>query len=100
MLHFSCDLCGKDLTDNVDGRFVVRMEVFAAHDPGQLVDDDLSDDQLEAIGQLLRDTDDETDLEPAPAFKKLQFDLCSGCHKKFLADPLNRESQKFDFSEN
>ncbi|HEX3148539.1 MAG TPA: hypothetical protein VHR66_10675 [Gemmataceae bacterium] len=99
MLHFSCDLCGKDLTEGGDGRFVVRMEVFAAHDPAQLVDDDLSDDQLEAIGQLLRDEDD-VDLEPAPTFKKLQYDLCSGCHKKFLADPLNRESQKFDFSEN
>ena len=99
MLHFSCDLCGKDLTDGAECRYVVRMEVFAAADPGQLTDADLSDDQLEAIGQLLRDEDD-SDLEPAPTFKKLQYDLCTTCHKKFLADPLGRESQKFDFSEN
>ena len=99
MLHFSCDLCGKDLTDGRDSRYVVRMEVYAAADPAQLTDADLSDDQLEAVGQLLRDGDD-ADQEPAPAYKKLQYDLCPGCHKKFLADPLNREAQKFDFSEN
>ena len=99
MLHFSCDLCGKDLTDGRDSRYVVRMEVYAAADPAQLTDADLSDDQLEAVGQLLRDGDD-ADAEPAPAYKKLQYDLCPPCHKKFLADPLNREAQKFDFSEN
>lgn len=99
MLHFSCDLCGKDLTDGRDSRYVVRMEVYAAADPGRLTDDDLSDDNLEAVGELLRDAD-ETDVEPAPAYKKMQYDLCPKCHVKFLADPLNREAQKFDFSEN
>jgi hypothetical protein len=99
MLHFSCDLCGKDLTDGRDSRYVVRMEVYAAGDPGRLTDDDLSDDNLEAVGELLRDAD-EADREPAPAYKKLQYDLCPTCHVKFLADPLNREAQKFDFSEN
>jgi hypothetical protein len=99
MLHFSCDLCGKDLTDGRDSRYVVRMEVYAATDPGRLTDDDLSDDNLEAVGELLRDAD-EADREPAPAYKKLQYDLCPTCHVKFLADPLNREAQKFDFSEN
>ena len=99
MLHVSCDLCGKDLTDGRDARYVVRMEVYPAGDPSQLTDADLSDDNLEAIGELLRDAD-EADPEPAPAYKKLQYDLCPGCHKKFLADPLSREAQKFDFSEN
>jgi len=97
MLHFSCDLCGKDLTDGTDARYVVRMEVFPATDPGRLTDADLSDDNLEAIGELLRD---DADPEPAPAYQKLRYDLCSTCHQKFLADPLNREAQKFDFSEN
>ena len=99
MLHFSCDLCGKDLTDGRDARYVVRMEVYAATDPARLTDDDMSDDNLEAVGELLRDAD-ETNREPVPAYKKLQYDLCPTCHVKFLADPLNREAQKFDFSEN
>jgi hypothetical protein len=75
------------------------MEVFPATDPGQLVESDLSDDNLEAVGELLRDAD-ETDPEPAPAYQKLRYDLCPACHEKFLADPLGREAQKFDFSEN
>jgi hypothetical protein len=99
MLHFSCDLCGKDLVDGTDARYVVRMEVFPATDPGQLVESDLSDDNLEAVGELLRDAD-ETDPEPAPAYRKLRYDLCPACHEKFLTDPLGREAQKFDFSEN
>src|SRR5262249_33488638 len=73
MLHFSCDLCGKDLTDNADGRYVVHMEVFPAHDPAELTDADLGDDHLEEVGQLLREAE-EDDLEPAPAYTKLRYD--------------------------
>ena len=35
MLHFSCDICGKDLSPEGAGRFVVKMEAFAATDPAQ-----------------------------------------------------------------
>jgi hypothetical protein len=98
MVHFSCDLCGKDLLDGTDGRYVVQIEVYAAHDPSELTEDDLDADHLEEIGQLL--AEEGPDAEPAPAFKKLSYDLCPSCHKKFLADPLGRELQKFDFSEN
>ena len=59
---------------------------------------DLDSDHLEEIGQLL--SDENADAEPAPAFKKLKYDLCPSCHKKFLDDPLGRELQKFDFSAN
>lgn len=99
MQHYSCDLCGKDLTDGLDSRFVLKMEVFAANDLSEISEYDLGNDHLEEMGQLLRDAD-EMDLEPAPAFKKMRFDMCSSCHRKFLADPLNREAQKLDFSVN
>ena len=42
MLHFSCDICGKDLTAEGAARFVVKMEAFAATDPALLTDDDLA----------------------------------------------------------
>jgi hypothetical protein len=74
------------------------MEVYAAHNPSELTEDDLDADHLEEIGQLL--AEEGPDAEPTPAFKKLSYDLCPSCHKKFLADPLGRELQKFDFSEN
>src|SRR5262245_38387384 len=98
MLHFSCDLCGKNLLLGTNARYVVKMEVFAAHDPAEVTEDDLDLDHLEEIGQVL--TEEGPEAEPAPAFKKLQYDLCPSCHKRFLADPLSREVQKFQFSAN
>ena len=35
MLHFSCDLCGRPLSDR---RYVVKLEVFAAFDPDEVVE--------------------------------------------------------------
>src|ERR1700746_513638 len=58
MQHFSCDLCGKELLPDVDRRYVVKIEVYAAHDPHELTDDDLSDDNLEALGELLQKIED------------------------------------------
>jgi hypothetical protein len=103
MLHVTCDLCGKELLPGDDHRYVVKIEVFAAHDPSEITDADLDDDHMEAVSQLLNEMDDGlTDPdEVAPAYKHFRFDLCPNCHKKFLRDPLGKEAaQKFDFSEN
>jgi len=43
------------------------------------------------------------DEEPEllPTCKKMRFDLCPACFRKFVNDPLGRESTaKFDFSPN
>lgn len=101
MLHFSCDLCGKDILPQADRRYVVKMEVYAAHEPNSITEDDLDDDNLESISQMLQEMD-ETGIEPnlPPAYKQIRYDLCPDCHKKFLRDPFNKEAAKFDFSEN
>jgi hypothetical protein len=99
MLHFTCDLCGKELRPGEDDRFVVKIEAFAAHDPAELTEEDLDEDHMEAISQLLRD--DGEDIEVAAARKNFRYDLCPECHAKFLRDPLGRDGvQKFDFSKN
>jgi hypothetical protein len=103
MLHFSCDICGKDLTPEGAARFVVKMEAFAAKDPAQLTDDDLDSDHVEEMAQLLTEIEDgEVDApELLPTCKKLRFDLCAGCYRKFVNDPLGRDAaSRFDFSEN
>lgn len=102
MLHVTCDLCGKDLHPEIDRRYVVKIEVYAAHDPCQLTEDDLDEDHMEAISEVLRDEEVLADPdEEQPAHKNLRFDLCPACQKKFLRDPLNRETDhSFDFSEN
>jgi hypothetical protein len=102
MLHFSCDICGKDLTPGVTTRFVVKMDVFAATEPTELTEDDTDADPVEEMARLLTEQEENDDeLEPAPVCKKMQFDLCLLCHRKFIADPLGRESAaKLHFSEN
>ena len=101
MLHYSCDNCGKDLTPGVVARYVVKVEAFAATDPAELTDADLDTDHVEAMAELLSEIEDgEAAPEPVPARKAMQFDLCPGCYRKYLADPLGKDVMKFDFSEN
>ena len=102
MMHFTCDLCGRELQPGDDHRYVVKIEAFAAHDPGEITEEDLDEDHMEEVGQLLRDLEDSGENpELAAARKKFRYDLCHECHKKFVSDPLGRETvQKFDFSKN
>lgn len=103
MMHFSCDICSKDVTPGAGTRYVVKMEAFAATDPAELTAADLDADHVEEMAELLTEME-EAGLdasEEVPAAKKMRFDLCPMCYRKFLGDPLGRDSAaKFDFSEN
>jgi hypothetical protein len=102
MLHVTCDLCGKELRPGEDHHFVVKVEVFAAHDPTQLTEADLDEDHMEAFGELLRETEEMPASDPVPpACQQMRYDLCPNCRQRFLRDPLGKDAaQKFDFSEN
>lgn len=103
MMHISCDICGKEISSREDARYVVKIEVFAAHDPAELTEADLDEDQLEILSEVLQEMEDELPDpdEVAPVKKNFRYDLCPACQKKFVRDPLSRDtSQKFDFSEN
>ena len=105
MMHFSCDICSKDMTLGEGARYVVKLEAFAATDPVELTETDLDADHIEEMAQLLNEMEesglDDDGPSELPAAKKMRFDLCAMCYRKFLADPLGRENAaKFDFSEN
>lgn len=103
MLHYTCDSCGTDLTPGDAPRYVVKVEAFAAADPAALTEADLDADHVEEMAELLSELEEGGGSAPeaAPARKEMRFDLCPGCYRKFLADPLGRDSApKFDFSEN
>jgi hypothetical protein len=104
MMHITCDLCGKSLRPGEDHRFVVKVEVFAAHDPSEITEADLDDDHMEAVSDLLQEMEDGREVEAAePPYQHFRYDLCPECRRKFVANPLNREpaaAQKFGFSEN
>jgi hypothetical protein len=103
MLHVTCDLCGKAICPGQDQRYVVKIEIFPAHDPGKITEADLDEDHMEAVSELIREMDEngeEVDLAE-PICKHFRYDLCPDCHKRYLRDPLSKElSSKFDFSEN
>jgi hypothetical protein len=100
MVLISCDLCGKEIQPETGRYYVVRMEVLTRGKTG-LVDEDLADDNLEAVSQLLQDADDdEVGYKEVPPRETMKFDLCPNCRNKFVKDPLNRESLSLDFSSN
>jgi len=102
MVHFTCDLCGKELTATGEPRYVVKIEAYPGFDPTEITEDDLDDDHMEAVSQLLRRDEglSAEELE-AQVRKGFKFDLCPGCHEKFVKDPLGREALRtFDFSKN
>lgn len=100
MLRVTCDGCGKELAQGGD-HHVVKIEVFTVQDPAELTEDDLDEDHMEAVSELLRqleDSDESVDLEPPS--RHLRYDLCGECRKRYLRDPLGRETPKFHFSKN
>jgi hypothetical protein len=102
MVHYTCDLCGKELTSSAENRYVVKIEAFPGFDPTEIKEDDLDDDPMEAVAQILqRDEALVTGDVATSLHKGFRFDLCPGCHHKFVSDPLGKEATRsFDFSKN
>jgi hypothetical protein len=101
MLHVTCDGCGKQLRQGEE-HHVVKIEIFAARDPHELTEDDLDEDHLEAVAEILRQAEEaDEEIEVEPRSRQMRYDLCCSCRKRYLRDPLGRESaQKFHFSPN
>ena len=100
MLRVNCDGCGREVRPGED-HHVVRIEVFAAA-PAKLTEADLDEDHMEAVAELLRQSEisgEEVELEATS--KRMRFDLCADCRKRYLRDPLGVEpAPKFHFSKN
>ena len=102
MIHFSCDLCGKDMQANDPGHHVLKMEIRPAKSGWELSEDDMDSDNLEKVSQLLQAGEHE-DADPfvddAPV--SIRFDLCPECRERFLKNPFNcRATTSLDFSKN
>ena len=102
MIRYSCDLCKRDLDPDQDLRYVVKMEVYAAFDPAVCDEEDDDRDHLQEIQDILeRLGDAESEQIGEDVYRQLRFDLCPECRKKFVKNPLARETAKvLDFSEN
>lgn len=102
MVHFTCDLCGKELAASGEPRYVVKIAAYAGFDPYEITEDDLDEDHMEAVSELLQREDSyDTRDEESGGFKGFRYDLCAACHERFIKDPLNREAARtLDFSPN
>lgn len=101
MIHYSCDLCKREIAPGDEVRYVVTLEAHAALEPPaeNEVDDDR--DHLEEIQEILAELPDEDLIEPAAESAHCQFDLCRECYRKFIRNPLGRDLvHALDFSEN
>lgn len=101
MVHITCDLCGRML-ETGHGHHVVKIEVYCAHDPALLTEDDLDADHMEEVSQLLEELEESDDPEEIePTSRQFRYDLCPECRVRFVKDPLSKDTaHKFDFSEN
>jgi hypothetical protein len=105
MLHITCDLCGKGIKSG-DNHYVVKIEVFPAHDPAELTEADFDEDHMEAISQMLQEMEDTDNSVPVePVSQHMRYDLCPECRHRYLTNPLHQEphreaAQKLDFSDN
>jgi hypothetical protein len=100
MIHHSCDLCKRLIDPDEDLRYVVKIEVYAALDQVEESDDGDRDNLLEMHEILERMDDSTTGSVGDDVYKSLRFDLCPECRRRFLKNPLGRESKKVYFSKN
>ena len=102
MIHFTCDMCGKELLEGDRDHYVARIEIRAANDSFELTEEDLESDNLEKVSQLLKDSEangQEPYDECIPV--TMRIDLCTKCRGKILKDPFNAHAiSNFDFSKN
>lgn len=100
MIRYCCDMCRRELDPDEDLRYVVRMEVYAAIEPRPWEDDDR--DHLQEIQEVIEQLEDlDNDQIDEDVYRHLRFDLCPQCYKKFLKNPLGRETARvLDFSDN
>ena len=100
MIRFTCDLCKREIDPEEDLRYVVKLEIYAAFDPLALEEDDR--DHLQEIQDILERSEDlDSDQIGDDVYQQLRFDLCPECRRRFLKNPLGRESTNIlNFSEN
>ncbi len=102
MIRYICDGCKRELDPNMDIRYVVKIEVAAALDPQDVEPEESDRDYLDEIQQYLEHLH-QADAEQVDedVYREFRFDLCPECYKRFIQNPLGRESAKqMHFSKN
>ena len=89
MIRFECDKCGAKLSPNDAERFIIKIEAYAAAGPMAFSEHDLEKDRSDEIRSLIDKLDqaDPDEIEDQ-TYRAMRFDLCAGCHREFLTNPI------------
>ncbi len=89
MIRYRCDGCGIDLARDGSNHFIIKIEAFAAAGKTEFTQENLRRDHQVELNSLIEKlealTPDEIEDQ---VYRALRFDLCPGCHRKFLDAPL------------
>ncbi len=86
MIRYECDKCGARLTANDPGRFILKMEVYAAAGHIDLSLDEAGEGSLQKVVEQLSKADPD-EIEDQ-TYRCLRFDVCDACRKALLKSPL------------
>ena len=101
MIHFSCDRCKRSIDPADQLRYVVRIEIRAALDFEDAVDDLNDRDHLTDIEEILEGAQDSiSDFVSDDVYQQKRFDLCPDCYRKFVRNPVGKDAVELNFSEN
>lgn len=101
MIHYSCDLCKRELSPSDDLRFVVRMQLSQEVEPQGTGESEDDRDYLDELQDMLARMGDTLDDIGGAIGTEMRFDLCPECARKFAKNPLGRDLSKQPmFSEN
>ena len=92
MIRHECDRCGCTLAPDDAGRFIAKIEVYAAAGRVEFDHADVQRDHEREIKELVEHlrTADPDEIEDQ-IYRCLRFDLCAQCQRRFLEDPLGRK---------
>ena len=102
MVHFTCDLCGKEMSTRDRDRYVALVEIRPTNPGDELTEEDLEEDNLAEVSKLLKhcEATGQDPFEDAAPVRN-RYDLCGACRDKVLKSPFNCQPvAKLNFSDN
>ena len=101
MIHYSCDRCRRAIDAHQAMRYVVKMEIEATLESSAEEPADDCDCLHEMDQLLVRLEDHILEEDETVLFQRKRYDLCPDCYRKFVKNPLGRDSLvPFGFSHN
>jgi hypothetical protein len=88
MIRYQCDKCGARMNANDVGRYIVKVEIYAAAghvDLTRRAAEDSASQMQEILHELATSNPDEIEDQTYRAFR---FDVCDACRKALIDRPL------------